>query len=511
MNSKFLRLTASGFLVLGAATGMNILNAIAPVDLLSLTRLGQPTSHTALAQDAEESINVRVYQQAAPAVVSIKAGEGEGSGTIINSDGLVLTNAHVVQDSRNVTVILADGREIQGEVVAFGENGLDLAAVRISGQTNLPSVRLAAPNSVEVGQRAFAIGNPFGRFQGTFTTGIISRIDRERGLIQTDAAINPGNSGGPLLNSRGEMIGVNNAIFTTGRTSGNIGIGFALSVDQVQPFLAAVREGRAPTTAQRQRLIPTPDDAQRVTLNGAPIQGSLTSNSYILPADDSYFNAYSFDGTAGQQVIIEMNSSEFDSYLILLAPDGTDLAQDDDGGGDTNARLITTLPSTGTYIILANSYSSRETGNYSLRVATTGAGSQPQARTQQSQQARLQSNSQTPAPTPAPTPTGGVILQEEGVLGPGSPVFRSDGSLYQEHSFEGSAGQTVTVTLASDEFDTYLIVLGPGDQLLGQNDDISPEDRNSALTVTLPSTGTYRVIANAYDSTGQGRYTVTVR
>ena len=94
-----------------------------------------------------------------------------------------------------VKVTLADGREVNGEVVAFDAGGLDLAAVQIRGETDLPTIPIAAPHSVRVGQRAFAIGSPFG-FRNTFTTGIVSRIDDERGVIQTDAAINPGNSGG---------------------------------------------------------------------------------------------------------------------------------------------------------------------------------------------------------------------------------------------------------------------------------------------------------------------------
>jgi S1-C subfamily serine protease len=283
MNIDFRRLATSGFLAFGTALSLTTLDALSPVKLLSWVDFGQSNPQQALAQDAEDSVNVRVYQQVSPAVVSIDAGEGTGSGSIISSEGLILTNAHVVGESRQVQVTLADGREFQGDVIAYGEAGLDLAVVRISGQRNLPTIRLARPGSVQVGQRAFAIGNPFGQFQGTLTTGIVSRIDNNRGLIQTDAAINPGNSGGPLLNSQGELIGVNTAIFAPRGSAGNIGIGFAISMERVQPFLTAVREGRAPTTAQQPPIPGVTRPPQQITLSGATLQGTLDRNSNILP------------------------------------------------------------------------------------------------------------------------------------------------------------------------------------------------------------------------------------
>jgi S1-C subfamily serine protease len=504
MNIKFLSpVTTSGIIAVGAALGITALDAFIPVDLLSVTRFGQPDSKQVLAQDLEEDINVRVYETASPAVVSVEADEGTGSGSIISPDGLVLTNAHVVAGSRTVTVRLADGREVQGDVIAFGEQGLDLAAIRLRGQSNLPSLRLASPSSVRVGQRAFAIGNPFGQFQNTFTVGIVSRIDPDRGLIQTDAAINPGNSGGPLLNSRGELVGVNTSIFTTGSTAGNIGIGFAISVDRIQPFLTAVREGRAPTVAQTNRP-QTNRPPESITI-GSVVRGNLGSGSNVLPVDNSYFNLYTFEGRAGQQIDITMSSTQLDAYLILLAPDGSDLAQDDDSGGGTNARLVVTLPVNGTYTILANSYAAGESGNYELRLASSGASPQQQSGQQfgQGQPSRPQSGSPS-----------GVILQEQGTLNPGGSTL-SDGSLYREHVFRATQGQTVTITMESTDFDTYLILVNDQGEPLAQNDDRcaqqTPECRNSEIRMTLPQTGTYRAIANAFDASGRGRYTITVR
>jgi serine protease Do len=526
MNIRFLRLASSGLLTVGAVTSLIALDAIAPVQLLTLTQFGYPNSHAALAQDAEDSVNVHVYQTASPAVVSIAADNAVGSGSIISPDGLILTNAHVVSSVRTVKVTLANGQEFQGQVIAYGDPGLDLAAVRIQGQRNLPTVRLASPGTVQVGQRAFAIGNPFGQFQGTLTTGIVSRIDTNRGLIQTDAAINPGNSGGPLLNSQGELIGVNTAIFAPRGSGGNIGIGFAIGVDRVQPFLVAVREGRAATTAQLS--IPgITHPPKPIALNSSPLRDQLSRASDVLPADNSYFNAYTFEGRGGQQIIIDMKSTEIDPYLILLSPEGRDLAQDDDSGGGTSARIVATLPSNGRYVVLANSYGAGELGNYDIRVGTSratppGPATPPSSPTPNVSPSLPNRPQQPASPTPntpnrpsSPIPNvpgqRGIILQEEGTLGPGSPVLRSDNSFYREYQFQGQAGQRVTIDLESTEFDPYLILVGPDNQVIEQNDDVGPNNTNAGITVTLPTTGTYRVIANSYDSSGRGRYRLTVR
>ncbi len=499
MSSKFLRQATSGFVVLGTTLGMAVCDAIAPSIGTIPFNIG---SQSALAQEYDEEISVRVYEQASPAVISIRTEDGTGSGSIISPDGLVLTNAHVVGRNRNLTVLLADGRQVNGRVVGYADDRLDLAAIQLEEVENLPYIPIASNNSVRVGQRAYAIGNPFGQFQGTFTTGIVSRIDSERGLIQTDAAINPGNSGGPLLNSRGELIGVNTSIFTIGRDAGNIGIGFAIATDQVQPFLTAVREGRA---AQEPAASPFDlEQAKPIALNGPAVQGQLGRESSVLPADNSYFDLYAFEGQAGQQVVIEMTSSEVDAYLILLGPDGQDLAQDDDSGGRTNARLATTLPENGTYTVLANSYAPGELGSYSIRLASS-QGSAPSAGTTQPPNSGSQPNGSATAPS-----SGDYILQEQGTLASGGPVLQ-DGSLYQEYRFEGESGQSVTITLESTDFDPYLMLIDPNGDILQYNDDMDDDTYNSQITTVLPASGTYRVIANSYDPAGQGDYEITVR
>lgn len=352
--------------------GTVMLGAVDPRTVFELSTL--VISPPAFAQDGEEATNIRVYQQASPAVVSIQTEENIGSGTIVSPNGLVLTASHVVKNFQTVTVLLANGSKLQADVVGFAEAGTDLAALQIRGQQTLPAISIARPESVLVGQRVFAIGNPFGQFEGTFTSGVISRINMDQGLIQTDTVISPGDSGGPLLNRNGELIGVIVAPFNLGQAISNNGIGFAISVEQVEALLTAVREGQAPRTMQN----PLAQNAQSIEPNGQLIDGELTESSNILPSDNSYFNAYRFEGKAGQQILIEMTSRNFDAYLILISPEATDTIQSDYRGGRTAASTVsitTVLPKDGTYLVLTNSANPGATGRYNLRVMIEGGAS----------------------------------------------------------------------------------------------------------------------------------------
>ncbi|HEY9881586.1 MAG TPA: trypsin-like peptidase domain-containing protein [Leptolyngbyaceae cyanobacterium] len=480
MEKRLLRMLTSGTLALTALLGFYA--STPPTFKAPLTV--QP----ALAQANDEDTNIRVYDTASPSVVAIDAGDGTGSGSIITTSGLILTNAHVVGDAEVVTVKLNDGREFQGDVVGYGDGRLDLAAVRLRGNpSGLPTIRIAPAGSVRVGQRAFAIGSPFG-LQNTFTVGIVSRIDQDRGLIQTDAAINPGNSGGPLLNSQGQLIGVNTSIFTTSQAGGNIGIGFAIPVDQVTSFIAAVENGTASQSPADNG--PRADNPpQPITVNGAVVSGQLNDGSNRLP-DGSYFNAYVFQGRAGQSVSVEMVSQDIDPYLILLSPDNEDFfIEDDDSGGEHNAYLTARLPASGEYIILANSYAEGEAGGYQLRLTDQASNGRPQQSTQSNR--------------------SGYLLREQGSLGPDSPVL-SDNSPYAEYRFQGEAGQRVQITLESSDFDTYLLLVNQAGDVVGENDDVDSRTTNSQLVLTLPESGTYSVIVNSYSSQEAGRYRLTV-
>ncbi len=201
---------------------------------------------------AEEQNNIDVYRQAREATVNITSRvyvqnwflqvypqEGTGSGFILNADGEILTNYHVVKGASQLTVKLTDQSVHKARVLGT-DSANDLALVKIDAGRKLPTLRLGDSDQLVVGQKVEAIGNPFG-FDGTLTTGIVSSLGRDistededlRGMIQTDAAINPGNSGGPLLDSHGNVIGINTAIYG----QGNVGIGFAMPINRAKTML----------------------------------------------------------------------------------------------------------------------------------------------------------------------------------------------------------------------------------------------------------------------------------
>jgi serine protease Do len=174
-----------------------------------------------------------------PAVVNVSArhemGRGVGSGFVINPDGYVVTNNHVVDGAETVRLKFSDGRELDAKVVGRDAK-TDLALLKVDAR-GLPVIALGDSSALQVGEPVMAIGNPFGLEQ-TVTTGIVSATGRVIGagpyddFVQTDASINPGNSGGPLINARGQVVGINSVIFS--RTGGSVGIGFAIPVNQAK-------------------------------------------------------------------------------------------------------------------------------------------------------------------------------------------------------------------------------------------------------------------------------------
>jgi len=205
---------------------------------------------------------------------------GLGSGFIIDRDGTILTNYHVVDGADKITVTLSDGQSFTGKVIGKDQK-TDVAIVKIDARQDLPAVTLGDSDHLQVGEWVMAIGNPFG-LDHTVTAGIVSAKGRRIGdgpyedFIQTDASINPGNSGGPLINLRGEVVGINTAIFS--QSGGNIGIGFAIPTNLVKDLLPELKargkvvRGYLGTTVQKV----TPDIAESMGLKEA--RGALVAD-----------------------------------------------------------------------------------------------------------------------------------------------------------------------------------------------------------------------------------------
>jgi tetratricopeptide (TPR) repeat protein len=221
--------------------------------LFSMFTLLGMTSHTSALLLTDEQEANRVCTQGSKAVITVKDGNKHGSGFLVSQDGLIITNAHVVAGSPSVvTVVFQNGKQVPADVIGFARGGVDLAALKIQNRNNLPHLSLADSGTVKVGYRVFAIGTPLKvENRGTCTQGNMSRI-RLDGTIQHTANIYPGNSGGPLLNTQGEVIGVNTSgtfvsffdsadnkvVVTASRT----GISLSQPVEKVKSFLADIRQ-----------------------------------------------------------------------------------------------------------------------------------------------------------------------------------------------------------------------------------------------------------------------------
>lgn len=225
-----------------------------------LTAVGAPTEDPAFVDahglDVAERRIISVYERVAPSVVSITTqvlrrgfffevpDEGAGSGFILDQNGHILTNYHVIDGAQSIDVSINDDYVVPATVVGIDRRN-DIAVLKVEAPAEiLRPVELGNSANLQVGQRAIAIGNPFGQFGRTLTIGVISSLNRTiegsdnrtiTGIIQTDAAINRGNSGGPLLDSSGRVIGINTAIFSPTGTSA--GVGFAVPVDTVKRLL----------------------------------------------------------------------------------------------------------------------------------------------------------------------------------------------------------------------------------------------------------------------------------
>ena len=318
-------------------------NAV-PAGPLELT-----TASAAPAFDSEEQQNIAVYKRAMPSVVNITSTaiamdffygpvpqQGQGSGFILNKDGLILTNNHVIDNAQRVEVTLSDKHKYKATVLTV-DKGHDLALIKVNNAPNLVPATLAESNGLVVGQRVYAIGNPFG-LNGTMTRGIISAIRSIRGqennpiedAIQTDAAVNPGNSGGPLLNSRGEVIGITTMIASNGADQSS-GIGFAIPINTAKAVLDDfAKYGRVRRPSLDVVTLPIgPDIAEQIGL--AADYGVLIER--VLPGGAAERAGL----RGGTQRMYNGNEPVMLGGDLIVAMDGQDIANGQDLSAAMNA------------------------------------------------------------------------------------------------------------------------------------------------------------------------------
>jgi S1-C subfamily serine protease len=320
-----------------------------------------PITQTTAGEGDGEGRTVRdIYRQEARGVVYVEAdgvsnqqslfgtpdqGTATGSGFVVDEDGTILTNAHVVSGADSVTVSFSeDGDAVDAEVKGVDES-TDLAVLKIDPNDveNLVAMPLGDSSQAEVGDQVVAIGNPFG-FQRTVTTGIVSALQREitapngfqiRNVIQTDASINPGNSGGPLLDASGRVIGINSQIATGGTSQGSVGVGFAVPINTAKSLLPELRQG---DEIKRAYLGVTMADVDEDVANdlGLPVDhGALIQQAAEGgPADDaglrgSEGGATSGNVTGGGDLLVKVDGEEIENSADVAA------AIEDNNPGDT--------------------------------------------------------------------------------------------------------------------------------------------------------------------------------
>ncbi len=274
----------------------------------SAARASAPAAHSSTIKPVadDQSTAKRVYDDAADSVAYISStsiqGQATGTGFVVSADGLIVTNGHVVDGAQQITVKLGTGGQTQTAQLVGTDPSRDLALLKVDG-SGLTPLKLGDSNAVGVGDSTYAIGNPYG-LDHTLTTGVVSALHREiqapdgttiSDVIQTDAAINPGNSGGPLLNDKGEVIGVNSQIVSSsagstdgsGGEGGSVGIGFSIPSNTVKSFISEASSGALSSGSgsdQSQQATPdqtTPDQ------QGQQVVPDQTTPDQTLPGGQS--------------------------------------------------------------------------------------------------------------------------------------------------------------------------------------------------------------------------------
>jgi putative serine protease PepD len=286
-----------------------------------------------------------ILDKVQPSVVAIKTSqttargvfEGAGSGIVLTADGLVLTNAHVVGQFSDISVVLADGSEHKATIVGSSPSD-DLAVVQVDGVKDLTPAELGSSDGLRVGEEVIAIGNALNLGdEPTVTRGIVSALDRDlsaegetlEGLIQTDAAINPGNSGGPLVNAAGQVVGMNTAIVQDAQN-----LGFSIAIDRAKPIIERLEKGEGAVTPDGAFLGVSSADVSAV----AP----EVLQRYGIDDDQGAFITEVVPGSAAANAGIEVGDviTEIDGKSVKTSEDVRSIVTDHDAGDKVAMKVI---------------------------------------------------------------------------------------------------------------------------------------------------------------------------
>lgn len=458
-------------------------------------------------------INIPVARKA---VVTIQALDASGqlmaSGTgFFVTEGYVVTAAHVLEDAAGCRIEMSDGQR-QRCSVAAADTAKDVAMLMVSGSP--PStLRWGSSESMKDGDEVTVISNPLGQLPGTVSRGIISasRVVNGTKLLQISAAISHGSSGAPVLNARGQVIGIVRSTIEAGQS-----LNFATATDAIRNLnndQVAVAEGAALLTPKNivstagnsgsRASMGTPVSLPQISI-GQTINGNLSGSDSLYP-DTTYYKMYQFTTTPGQEITIDLSSSDFDPVLIVR---GEGLAQsivDDDGGPACSSRVSQAFLGRGPYRILVNTTASphRQTGRFALAISEGS----------QHVQGRSENDCSPAGSGPQSTAAVTSIRVGETVNGSltSSDSLYPDNSYFKFYQFTAPAGRPVTIDLSSDDFDPVLIIRGSDLRNSIINDDGGP-GCYARVSRTFPSTGPYRILVNTTSTPERqtGRFSLSI-
>ena len=462
------------------------------------------------ARPAPTGIDIPTAKKAVVTIQALDAGGrpmASGTGFFV-TEGYVLTARHVLEDAAGCRIEMSDGQQMRCSVAA-SDSVKDVAMLTVPG-TPPVTLRWGSSEAMKDGDDVTVISNPLGELPGTVSRGIISasRVVNGTKLLQISAAISHGSSGAPVLNSRGQVIGIVRSTIEQGQS-----LNFATATDAIRNLnndAGAVAEGQALLSSKTVIAASAGAGAARVSPGtavslpqisiGQTITGTLSGSDSLYP-DTTYFKMYQFMTTPGREITIDLSSNDFDPVLIIRGEGLAKSIVNDDGGPGCASRVSQAFLSSGPYRILVNTTKPpiRQTGRFTLSISD---GSKT-----------VQDSSENDCTIGNRTASHSIDVgqSQEGALSRSDVLLNSDSTYAQPWTIQGRAGQTITIDLESDDFDAYLFLRGPG--IAGGRDfqdDDSGGNCHARLTATFPQTGAYEIVVNSQEHYATGAFTLSV-